>query len=83
MNKKKAVVVRKDFLANSDTGIYYIVTTKKQNNLTIVNVKGTADEINFTFSFKDKNELIKIASEVMVETVKLDRKVRTAINELQ
>lgn len=51
--------------------------------MTYVNVKGTTEEIDFTFSFKNRKELIRIASAVMLETVKLDRKVRSAINELQ
>lgn len=83
MKNKKAVVIGNDILANSDTGVYYNITTKKQNNMTYVNVKGTTEEIDFTFSFKDRKELIRIASAVMLETVKLDRKVRSAINELQ
>lgn len=83
MKNKKAVVVRNEVLVDSDTGAYYNITTKKQNNITSINVIGTAEEIGFTFSFKDRNELIRFVSAVIIEKIKLEKKVRTAINELQ
>lgn len=81
--KNKKVVVRNEFLENKETGACYKLIIKKQNNITNIDVKGITEEIDFTFSFKDRNELIRIASAIMIEIVKLDKKVTTAINYLQ
>ena len=81
--KNKKVVVINEFLENKETGACYKLIIKKQNNITNIDVKGITEEIDFTFSFKDRNELIRIASAIMIEIVKLDKKVTTAINYLQ
>ncbi|MBO5179798.1 MAG: hypothetical protein J6B87_05590 [Clostridia bacterium] len=83
MKNKKVEIIGNDVLVSKETGLCYNMTIKKEDNVTSVDVTGVADNTNFTFSFKDRKELLKLTSKVIIDKERLENKVRNAINELQ
>ena len=83
MKNKKVEIIGSDVLVSKETGLCYNMTIKKENNVTSVDVVGIADDTNFTFSFKDRKELLKLTAKVIIDKERLENKVRNAINELQ
>lgn len=83
MKNKKVEIIGNDVLVSKETGLCYNMTIKKEDNVTSVDVTGVADNTNFTFSFKDRKELLKLTAKVIIDKERLENKVRNAINELQ
>ena len=83
MKNKKVEIIGNDVLVSKETGLCYNMTIKKEDNVTSVDLTGVADNTNFTFSFKDRKELLKLTSKVIIDKERLENKVRNAINELQ
>ena len=83
MKNKKVEIIGSDVLVSKETGLCYNMTIKKENNVTSVDVVGIADDTNFTFSFKDRKDLMKLTAKVIIDKERLENKVRNAINELQ
>lgn len=83
MKNKKVEIIGNDVLVSKETGLCYNMIIKKEDNVTSVDVTGVADNTNFTFSFKDRKELLKLTSKVIIDKERLENKVRNAINELQ
>ena len=83
MKNKKVEIIGSDVLVSKETGLCYNMTIKKEDNVTSVDVTGVADNTNFTFSFKDRKELLKLTAKVIIDKERLENKVRNAINELQ
>ena len=83
MKNKKVEIIGNDVLVSKETGLCYNMTIKKEDNVTSVDVTGVADNTKFTFSFKDRKELLKLTSKVIIDKERLENKVRNAINELQ
>lgn len=83
MKNKKVEIIGSDVLVSKETGLCYNMTIKKENNVTSVDVVGIADDTNFTFSFKDRKDLIKLTAKVIIDKERLENKVRNAISELQ
>lgn len=83
MKNKKVEIIGSDVLVSKETGLCYNMTIKKENNVTSVDVIGIADNTNFTFSFKDRRDLLKLTSKVIIDKERLENKIRYAINELQ
>ena len=83
MKNKKVEIIGNDVLVSKETGLCYNMTIKKEDNVTSVDVIGVADNTNFTFAFKDRKELLKLTSKVIIDIERLENKVRNAINELQ
>ena len=83
MKNKKVEIIGNDVLVSKETGLCYNMTIKKEDNVTSVDVTGVADNTNFTFSFKDRKELLKLTAKVIIDKGRLENKVRNAINELQ
>lgn len=83
MKNKKVEIIGSDVLVSKETGLCYNMTIKKENNVTSVDVIGVADNTNFTFSFKDRRDLLKLTSKVIIDKERLENKIRYAINELQ
>lgn len=83
MKNKKVEIIGSDVLVSKETGLCYNMTIKKENNVTSVDVIGVADNTNFTFSFKDRRDLLKLTSKVIIDKERLENKIRYAISELQ
>ena len=83
MKNKKVEIIGNDVLVSKETGLCYNMTIKKEDNVTSVDVTGVADNTNFTFSFKDRKELLKLTAIVIIDKDRLENKVRNAINEVQ
>lgn len=83
MKNKKVEIIGSDVLVNRETGLCYDMTIKKENNTISVDVVGVADNTNFTFSFKDRNDLLKLTSKIIIDKENLENKVKNAISELQ
>ena len=83
MKNKKVEIIGSDVLVSKETGLCYNMTIKKENNVTSVDVVGIADDTNFTFSFKDRKDLMKLTAKVIIDKERLENKVRNAISELQ
>ena len=83
MKNKKVEIIGNDVLVSKETGLCYNMTIKKEDNVTSVDVTGVADNTNFTFSFKDRKELLKLTAKVIIDKERLENKVRNAISELQ
>ena len=83
MKNKKVEIIGSDVLVSKETGLCYNMTIKKENNLTSVDVVGIADDTNFTFSFKDRKDLIKLTAKVIIDKERLENTIEDIICLLQ
>ena len=54
-----------------------------ENNVTSVDVVGIADDTNFTFSFKDRKDLMKLTAKVIIDKERLENTIEDIICLLQ
>lgn len=83
MKNKKVEIIGSDVLVSKETGLCYNMTIKKENNVTSVDVVGIADDTNFTFSFKDRKDLIKLTAKVIIDKERLENTIEDIICLLQ
>ena len=83
MKYKKVEIIGSDVLVSKETGLCYNMTIKKENNVTSVDVVGIADDTNFTFSFKDRKDLMKLTAKVIIDKERLENTIEDIICLLQ
>ncbi|MBR3888849.1 MAG: hypothetical protein IKJ32_07105 [Clostridia bacterium] len=83
MKNKKVEIIGSDVLVSKETGLCYNMTIKKENNVTSVDVVGIADDTNFTFSFKDRKDLMKLTAKVIIDKERLENTIEDIICLLQ
>ena len=83
MKNKKVEIIGNDVLVSKETGLCYNMTIKKEDNVTSVDVTGVADNTNFTFSFKDRKELLKLTAKVIIDKERLENTIEDIICLLQ
>lgn len=83
MKNKKVEIIGSDVLVSKETGLCYNMTIKKENNVTSVDVVGIADDTNFTFSFKDRKDLMKLTAKVIIDNERLENTIEDIICLLQ
>ena len=83
MKNKKVEIIGSDVLVSKETGLCYNMTIKKENNVTSVDGVGIADDTNFTFSFKDRKDLMKLTAKVIIDKERLENTIEDIICLLQ
>ena len=83
MKNKKVEIIGNDVLVSKETGLCYNMTIKKEDNVTSVDVTGVADNTNFTFSFKDRKDLMKLTAKVIIDKERLENTIEDIICLLQ
>ena len=83
MKNKKVEIIGSDVLVSKETGLCYNMTIKKENNVTSVDVVGIADDTNFTFSFKDRKDLMRLTAKVIIDKERLENTIEDIICLLQ
>ena len=83
MKNKMVEIIGSDVLVSKETGLCYNMTIKKENNVTSVDVVGIADDTNFTFSFKDRKDLMKLTAKVIIDKERLENTIEDIICLLQ